>query len=189
MDDILTIYLDDAGTFELLSIEQETELLANGSDAARSLLVSHNLRLVVSIAKQFVSSGVDLPDLVQEGNIGLMEAVRDYRPELGRFVHFASDCIRHQIIDSIKYNKARPISLDDLKEDIPVETNLSADVEHNEFISILKDILQTLTLSEAQVIGLFVADKPIPEDDRQTYATAIRKLSHPSRARDLKGLI
>jgi RNA polymerase sigma-32 factor len=89
--------------------EQERELAArfredNDLEAAR-LLVLGNLRFVVHIAKGYLGYGLPLPDLVQEGNIGLMKAVKRYDPEVGvRLVSFAVHWIRAEIHEFIIQN-------------------------------------------------------------------------------------
>ncbi len=76
----------------------------NDLDAARQLVLSH-LRLVVSIARNYVGYGLPQPDLVQEGNIGLMKAVRRFDPERGvRLVSFAMHWIRAEIHEYILRN-------------------------------------------------------------------------------------
>ena len=90
----LKIYLNEIGQIPLLSEEEERELgrkSSEGDAAARQKLAEANLRLVVSIAKHYTGRGVQLMDLIQEGNMGLMRAAEkyDYRKE-NRFSTYAS---------------------------------------------------------------------------------------------------
>lgn len=101
MVDSMKTYLEEIGSYPLLTAEQETELskrIKAGDKDAKDLLVASNLRLVVSIAKKFVGRGLELHDLVQEGNIGLMKAVEKYNHELGyKFSTYATWWIRQGI--------------------------------------------------------------------------------------------
>lgn len=79
--DLLGHYLRDIGKHKLLSAEEEQELakrVSEGDEAARREFIESNLRLVVSIAKKYKGYGLSLDDLIQEGNIGLMNAVKRY---------------------------------------------------------------------------------------------------------------
>ena len=104
-DTILDIYMEEVGMHALLTKEEEAELAkaaAAGDEQARNRLIEANLRLVISIAKHYVTSGLPLPDLIQEGNIGLMKAVERYDPGLGyRLSTYANYCIRSSITRAI----------------------------------------------------------------------------------------
>src|SRR5262249_13510916 len=79
-------YLRDLGQVPLLTPDEEIELgrkIRNGDAAARERMIHANLRLVVTIARDYVNLGLPLPDLISEGNIGLMEAVRRFDPGKG----------------------------------------------------------------------------------------------------------
>lgn len=94
MSEPLKIYLREIGQIPLLSEEEEKELgkrSAAGDESARRRLEEGNLRLVVSLAKRYTGRGVQLMDLIQEGNIGLMHAAEkyDYKKE-NRFSTYAS---------------------------------------------------------------------------------------------------
>ena len=95
-------YIQAVNRFPLLSAEQEIELgrrLQRDNDlgAARELVLSH-LRLVVAVSRKYVGYGLPQADLIQEGNIGLMKAVRRFDPERGvRLVSFALHWIKAEI--------------------------------------------------------------------------------------------
>ena len=107
-------YLNQIGLRPLLTPEQEIHfatLAKQGDFEARQVMVEHNLRLVVSIAKHYINRGVVLLDLIEEGNLGLMHAIGKFEPERGfRFSTYATWWIRQSIERAIM-NQARTIRL------------------------------------------------------------------------------
>ena len=105
IDDPVKIYLKDIGRFPLLSPEEEIELAirtSKGDSVARERLNESNLRLVVSIAKRYVGRGMQLLDLVQEGNLGLIKAVEKFDYTKGyKFSTYATWWIRQAITRAI----------------------------------------------------------------------------------------
>ena len=84
--DSMDMYLNRIGKWSLLEAEEERELARagkTGNEYAKRVLIESNLKLVVSVAKVYSRSGVPLPDLIQEGKIGLMKAVDSFDPEKG----------------------------------------------------------------------------------------------------------
>jgi RNA polymerase primary sigma factor len=82
----LTRYLRDIGQFPLLTPQQEIELakkIKNGDAAARDRMINANLRLVVTIARDYANLGLPLLDLISEGNVGLTKAVERFEPTKG----------------------------------------------------------------------------------------------------------
>ena len=104
--DSMDMYLNRIGRRPLLGAEEERDLARRaraGEDFAKRKLVESNLKLVVSVAKIYSRSGVPLPDLIQEGNIGLMKAVDSFDPEKGfRFSTYAVAWIRQAIARAIE---------------------------------------------------------------------------------------
>ena len=105
----LDAYITAVNRFPLLTLEQEQDCAKrlrdqNDLDAAGQLILSH-LRLVVSISRQYLGYGLSQADLIQEGNIGLMKAVKRFDPERGvRLVSFAIHWIRAEIHEFILRN-------------------------------------------------------------------------------------
>ena len=105
----LETYIQTVNRFPLLTQEQETDYARrlrdhDDIDAARHLVLSH-LRLVVSIARNYAGYGLPQADLIQEGNIGLMKAVKRFDPERGvRLVSFAMHWIRAEIHEFVLRN-------------------------------------------------------------------------------------
>ena len=104
-DSGLNRYLDEIGRESLLSADEERDLaskIQQGDSRALNRLVEANLRFVVTIANQYKGKGLQMDDLVSEGNIGLMKAASRFDPERGtRFVNFAVVHIRQQIEKAI----------------------------------------------------------------------------------------
>src|SRR6187455_3055542 len=102
-------YIQAVNRFPLLTPEQEKDLGTrlqqhNDLDAARQMVMSH-LRLVVAVSRHYLGYGLPQADLIQEGNIGLMKAVRRFDPERGvRLVSFALHWIRAEIHEHILRN-------------------------------------------------------------------------------------
>jgi RNA polymerase primary sigma factor len=90
-ENILAMYLKEINRIPLLTRDEEDSIAraaANGSITARNKLISSNLRFVVNVAKRYQGHGMPLPDLISEGNIGLIKAVEKY--DAGRGFHFIS---------------------------------------------------------------------------------------------------
>lgn len=114
LDDSVKMYLKDIGRVPLLSAEREVELakrMEEGDEEAKRVLSEANLRLVVSIAKRYVGRGMQILDLIQEGNLGLMKAVEkfDYRKGF-KFSTYATWWIRQSITRAIA-DQARTIRI------------------------------------------------------------------------------
>lgn len=119
-DDTLKAYFDQIRKTPLLTFDEELELsrrIEEGDEEARKKLIEANLRLVVKIAKAYVSADVGLLDLVQEGNLGLLKAAGkyDHRKQV-RFSTYASWWIKQSITRALS-NKRRSIRLPHRKED------------------------------------------------------------------------
>ena len=114
LDDPVRMYLKEIGRIKLLTPEEEQEIakkMAEGDEDARKRMSEANLRLVVSIAKRYVGRGMQLLDLIQEGNLGLMKAVEkfDY-PKGYKFSTYATWWIRQSITRAIA-DQARTIRI------------------------------------------------------------------------------
>lgn len=113
-ENILAIYLKEINKIPLLSYEEETELALKakaGDKAARDKIVNSNLRFVVNVAKKYQNHGIDLIDLISEGNIGLLTAIEKFDVSKGyHFISYAVWWIRQSILKAI-CEKSRAIRL------------------------------------------------------------------------------
>lgn len=113
-ENILSMYLKDINKVSLLSREEEIDLALKakaGDKAAKDRIVNANLRFVVNVAKKYQNHGLDLPDLISEGNIGLLTAVDRFDVSKGyHFISYAVWWIRQAILKAI-CEKSRAIRL------------------------------------------------------------------------------
>jgi len=113
-ENLLSTYLKEINTIPLLSREEEYSLAmaaASGDASAKDKLIRANLRFVVNVAKKYQNQGLPLPDLISEGNIGLMNAVERFDATKGyHFISYAVWWIRQAILKAI-CEKSRMIRL------------------------------------------------------------------------------
>ena len=116
--------------------EQSTlEALEQGDEVAKQLLIEHNLRLVVFIARRFENTGVNLEDLISIGTIGLIKAVGTYRRDKNiKLATYASRCIENEILLHIR-------KISGQKAEISLDEPINMDYDGNELL--LSDILGT----------------------------------------------
>lgn len=117
-----------------LDTEIEERLISDiDKDYAKQILIEHNLRLVVYIAKRFENTGVGLEELISIGTVGLMKAIGSYNAEKNiKIATYASRCIENEILMFIRKNSQR-------KREISIDEPLSVDYDGNELL--LSDIL------------------------------------------------
>ncbi|HKQ23936.1 MAG TPA: RNA polymerase sigma factor RpoS [Burkholderiales bacterium] len=114
LSDVTQLYFNDIGQNALLTVEEEVRyarLVKQGDFLSRQKMIEHNLRLVVNIAKHYAGRGLQLLDLIEEGNLGLIHALEKFDPERGfRFSTYATWWIRQSIERAIMY-QSRTIRL------------------------------------------------------------------------------
>ncbi len=130
-------YIRGADTLPLpLSPEEEEMALrraAEGDSEARDLLITHNLRLVVYIARKFENSGVGIEDLISIGTIGLIKAVSTFRTDKNiKLATYSSRCIENEILMYLRKNSQ-------LRNELSIDEPLNVDWDGNELL--LSDIL------------------------------------------------
>ena len=113
-DTVLTMYLREINKIPLLTREEENELALkakNGDPAAKNKIVNANLRFVITVAKKYQNHGLDLTDLISEGNLGLLTAIEKFDTTKGyHFISYAVWWIRQSILKAI-CEKSRMIRL------------------------------------------------------------------------------
>jgi len=171
-------YIQAVNRFPLLTAEQELALgrslvRDNDLDAAQQLVLSH-LRLVVAVSRKYLGYGLPQADLIQEGNIGLMKAVRRFDPERGvRLVSFALHWIRAEIHEYVLRNW-RLVKVATTKAQRKLFFNLrrmkvrSASLSTKEAFEIAKDLgvkPEEVFEMETRLTGRDVALDPQPDED------------------------
>ena len=149
----LQIYLREIRRAPLLTPDEEFQtatLARQGNFAARQAMIEHNLRLVVSIAKNYLGRGLPMPDLIEEGNLGLMHSISKFEPERGfRFSTYASWWVRQSIERAIMH-QARLVRL-------PVHV-----------VRELAHVLKARRALEAAFVGGAGGERPAQVDDIAT---------------------
>jgi RNA polymerase sporulation-specific sigma factor len=118
-----------------LSKEEESDIISkiDTDDDARSVLIEHNLRLVVYIAKKFENTGTGIEDLISIGTVGLIKAINTFRSDKNiKLATYASRCIENEILMYIRKNSSR-------RCEISIDEPLNVDWDGNELL--LSDIL------------------------------------------------
>ncbi len=135
--------------------------LAAGEEGARDVLITHNLRLVVYIARKFESSGVGIEDLISIGTIGLIKAVRTFCPQRNiKLATYSSRCIENEILMYLRKNAQK-------RSEISIDEPLNVDWDGNELL--LSDVLG----SEPDVVH---RDLEV-EAERQQLLACVARLS------------
>ena len=120
------------------SVEEETELverLEKGEESVKDMLVEHNLRLVVYIARRFQNTGIEMDDLISVGTIGLIKAVGSFSSDKNvKLATFASRCIENEILMYLRRTAK-------LKNEVSFDEPLNTDWEGNELV--LSDVMGT----------------------------------------------
>jgi len=195
--DSASIYLREIGYVPLLSAEEEvyfSRLARKGDEASRQRMIESNLRLVVKIARRYVNRGLNLLDLVEEGNLGLIRAVEKFDPELGfRFSTYATWWIR-QNVERALMNQTRTIRLPvhvvkELNQCVRATRQLSQTLDH---IPTAQDIADKLDKTPEQVLKLLRFNERVGSvdvligDDAKTLVDTIAD-EHVSNPEELSG--
>ncbi|MBC2729401.1 RNA polymerase sigma factor RpoH [Thiobacillus sp.] len=179
----LDSYIQTVNRYPMLSLEDEQKFARAWHDnqdveAARQLVVSH-LRVVVSVARHYLGYGLPHADLIQEGNVGLMKAVKRFDPDRGvRLVSFALHWIRAEIHEYVLKNwrlvkvattKAQRklfFNLRSLKQSLNALTIKEADAMARELNVSRKDVLEM----ETRLSGHDVSIDPTMDDGEESYS-------------------
>ncbi len=145
--------------------EKCLEMISNGDFSARDTLITHNLRLVVYIAKKFENTGVGVEDLVSIGTIGLIKAVNTFCPQKNiKLATYASRCIENEILMYLRKTSNR-------KTEISIDEPLNTDGDGNELL--LSDVLAIDSDSVNHNIEY--------EDEKRLLHTVVNRLNERER--------
>lgn len=183
--DATQLYLGEIGNAKLLTAEEEVELAINAKNGcvkSRNKMVESNLRLVVKIARRYLNRGLDLLDLIEEGNLGLMHAISKFDPTKGfRFSTYGTWWIR-QTIERALMNQTRTIRLPihivkELNIYLRAERELEQKLDHPPSTD---EIAQHLGKSEKDIEKMFCLkervssmDGPINEDNEKSFINTV----------------
>lgn len=144
-------------------------VLSNAGDkASADILTRRYGRLVRSIARLYYLTGGDSEDLVQEGMLGFLSAVKDYTPEKGEFEAFAATCVRRKIISAVRHdstNKQKPlnlsISIDELSENQSELVNSPSNpeelyIDREERENLVSALSNCLSGTERSILSLYL---------------------------------
>lgn len=179
----LDSYIQTVNRYPMLSLEEEQRFArawrdTQDVDAARQLVVSH-LRVVVSVARHYLGYGLPHADLIQEGNVGLMKAVKRFDPDRGvRLVSFALHWIRAEIhefvlrnwrvvkVATTKSQRKLFFNLRSLKQSLNALTLKEADAIARELNVSREDVLEM----ETRLSGHDLSIDPVPDDGEDSYS-------------------
>jgi RNA polymerase sigma factor (sigma-70 family) len=165
----LGVYLKEISRIPLLWREEEQALARRaraGDEAAKERMVEANLRLVVQIARRYLNRGLPLPDLIEEGNLGLLRAVEKFEPERGlRFSTYGTWWIRQAIVRALA-NQARTIRL-------PVHIGLLLGRYQHEQQRLMQALGRAPTAEEIAKANTSVADIEELEEIRQQQTLSL----------------
>ncbi len=151
-----------------LEREEEAEIferINNGDESAREPLITHNLRLVVYIARKFESCGAGIEDLISIGTIGLIKAVNTYCPSRNiKLATYASRCIENEILMFLRKSSQ-------LRQEMSIDEPLNTDWDGNELL--LSDVLG----SDPDIVSRDIED----QTERDILLDAVRRLDDRER--------
>ena len=169
-DDVLSMYLKEINSIPLLTREEEIELsqkAKNGDKAARDKIIKANLRFVVRVAKKYQNHGLDLTDLISEGNIGLINAIEKFEPSRGyHFISYAVWWINQSILKAVS-EKSRAIRLPLNRANELVRIEYASNLINGTLSEAeeVEQIAQMLNMSEARVRELLaISNGPVSLD-------------------------
>ena len=183
--DSVNLYLKDISHIKILSAEEEKEIALKakaGDKRARDKLIAANTRFVVSVAKQYQGQGLDLEDLISEGNAGLIRAADKFDPDRGwKFISYAVWWIRQSIMQALSdksrtirlplsqvalYNKIRKATAEFMSKN-EREPSLS---ELEEATGIPEAKILTIINSSSKMISV---DSPLKDEEQGTFIDII----------------
>ena len=175
-------YFQDINKYSLITAEEEVSLsvrIRNGDTAALEKLVVANLRFVVSVAKQYQNQGLSFPDLINQGNLGLVKAAKKFDETRGfKFISYAVWWIRQSIMEAISEQTRivrlplnRISSINKISKAIPyLEQKLEREPTNDEIAKYLEfsvEEVETINLIKKRQISF---DKPLTHDGEPDFS-------------------
>ena len=169
-------YLQEIGHEEMISVEEEVALaqrIKEGDQEALEKLTKANLRFVVSVAKQYQNQGLSLPDLINEGNLGLIKAAQKFDETRGfKFISYAVWWIRQSILQAIaEQSRLVRMPLNQVGSANKINKMLNRFEQKNERRPSLEEIAEEIDLPEEKIIDAMKVstrhvsmDAPISDD-------------------------
>lgn len=189
--DSINFYLKDISHIKMLTPEEEKEIAVkakNGDKKARDRLIAANTRFVVSVAKQYQGQGLDLEDLIAEGNAGLIKAADKFNPDLGwKFISYAVWWIRQSIIQALS-EKSRTIRLPTNQVVLlnKIRKSISEFAAENERDPSIEELARMTGIEESKILTimnmstkLLSVDSPFKEEEEGTYIDVIPNQNSP----------
>jgi RNA polymerase primary sigma factor len=185
-------YLHEIGKVELITAEEEVELarrIRNGDEKAFDKLIKANLRFVVSVSKQYQNQGLSLPDLINEGNVGLIKAAQRFDETRGfKFISYAVWWIRQSILQALA-EQARIVRLPlnkigSINKINKAFADLEQKYEREPSVSEIAEVLEMAPNDVKEALksaGRHVSmDAPITQDEETTLYDVILSKDSPS---------
>ncbi len=190
-------YLQEIGKEELVSVEEEVELaqrIRKGDRKALERLTKANLRFVVSVAKQYQNQGLSLPDLINEGNVGLIKAAERFDETRGfKFISYAVWWIRQSILQAIsEQSRIVRLPLNQVGSMNKINRVLSKFEQENERRPSVEELSEHIDLPEDKIDDALNAsnrhisvDAPFSESDESSLLDVLINDESPTADRQL----
>ena len=190
-------YLQEIGKEELLTVEEEVELaqqIRKGDRKALERLTKANLRFVVSVAKQYQNQGLTLPDLINEGNVGLIKAAEKFDETRGfKFISYAVWWIRQSILQAIaEQSRIVRLPLNQVGSVNKINKALNKFEQENERRPSVEEIAASTDIPEEKVDDALKAnsrhvsvDAPFSDDDGGSMLDIMTDTNAPSVDKEL----
>ena len=185
-------YLQEIGHEEMISIEEEVELaqkIKKGDQKALERLTKANLRFVVSVAKQYQNQGLSLPDLINEGNLGLIKAAEKFDETRGfKFISYAVWWIRQSILQAIaEQSRIIRLPLNQVSSVNKINKALMIFEQENERRPNIDEIAENINIPEDKIVDAMKinshhvsVDAPFCDDEQSSLLDVIPNNNTPS---------
>src|SRR5574344_1184183 len=190
-------YLQEIGHEELLSVEEEVELaqkIKKGDRRALERLTRANLRFVVSVAKQYQNQGLSLPDLINEGNVGLIRAAEKFDETRGfKFISYAVWWIRQSILQALaEQSRLIRVPLNQVGSVNKINKILSKFEQENERRPSVEEIAEEIEMPEDKIGDALKVntrhvsmDAPFSDSDNNSLVDVLEDHDSPTADKEL----